>query len=99
MAADAGSIRSLEGQQVLVVTNDGRTFVGILRGSDHTMNMVLADASERVFSPNAPVEVVALGAYVIRGEHVTLVAELDIGKELSIDLSTVRAPRIKPVVH
>lgn len=41
----------------------------MLKGYDHHHNVVLVDAVERVFSPAAGVENVALGLYVIRGHN------------------------------
>lgn len=36
--------------RVLVVTSDGRCYVGMLRACDQATNLVLADAEERVYS-------------------------------------------------
>lgn len=33
-----------------VITNDGRVFVGVLRGMDHAMNCILSDCEERIYS-------------------------------------------------
>jgi U6 snRNA-associated Sm-like protein LSm8 len=85
--------------EVEVVTNDGRVFVGRLRGMDQTMNMILSDAVERIFHPGSPVELVALGAYLVRGDNVAIVAELDMDKEAAQDLSAIRAEPLKAVVH
>jgi U6 snRNA-associated Sm-like protein LSm8 len=93
------SLRELEKKVVQVVTNDGRIFVGELRGSDQALNMVLADAVERIFSPVDAPHFAALGLYVIRGESVTFVAELDPEKEEATDFEAIRAARLKPVVH
>lgn len=37
-------------KRVKVITNDGRVFVGILRGLDQAMNCLIADCEERVFA-------------------------------------------------
>lgn len=43
---------------------------GTLKGFDQTINLILHDAHERVYSPDAGVELVPLGLYVIRGDNV-----------------------------
>lgn len=43
-------VTSLVDKVVLVLTLDGRTIVGLLRGSDPMCNLVLEDSHERVFS-------------------------------------------------
>ena len=35
---------------VSIITNDGRNFVGVLRGYDGTTNIILDECHERVFS-------------------------------------------------
>jgi len=44
---------------------------GYLRGFDQTVNLILDECHERVFSQSAPVEQVALGLYIIRGDNVS----------------------------
>jgi hypothetical protein len=44
---------------------------GFLRGFDQTVNLILDECHERVFSPNAGVEQVVLGLYIIRGDNVS----------------------------
>lgn len=54
---------------ISVVTCDGRNLVGNLRGFDQTTNLILDECHERVFSPEAGVEQVVLGLYIIRGDN------------------------------
>lgn len=84
---------------VSVVTNDGRNIVGNLRGYDQTVNLILDECHERVFSPTAGVEQVVLGLYVIRGDNIAIIGELDQDMDSQVDLSVVRADPLKPVVH
>ena len=42
---------------------------GILKGFDQTVNMILAQSHERVYSSGAGVEKVQLGLYIIRGDN------------------------------
>ena len=56
-------------ESITVITCDGRNLVGNLRGYDQTTNVVLDECHERVFSPDAGVEQVVLGLYIIRGDN------------------------------
>ena len=42
---------------------------GKLKGFDQTVNVILNESSERVFSNTAEVEEVSLGLYIIRGDN------------------------------
>lgn len=76
---------------VLVVTADGRVVVGTLRGFDQTTNLILEDSHERVFSTAQSVQVVQLGLYVVRGDNVACVGELDEDLDSKLDLNRIRA--------
>mmetsp|Transcript_4500 Transcript_4500/g.6301 ORF Transcript_4500/g.6301 Transcript_4500/m.6301 type:complete len:97 (-) Transcript_4500:177-467(-) len=86
-------------QQITVVTRDGRVFVGLLRGFDQTTNIILSDCQERVFDTDKGVEQVVLGLYVIRGDSIVVAGEVDEEIDSRIDLSSIRAAPLKPVVH
>ena len=54
---------TLEGylnRMVSIITADGRNFVGTLKGFDQTVNLILDDTHERVFSSSNGVEQVKL---------------------------------------
>ena len=84
---------------VQVVTNDGRNLVGILKGFDQSTNVVLEDSNERVFSSETGVEQVALGLYIVRGDNIALVGEIDQDADAEINFAEVIAEPLKPVVH
>ncbi|XP_075265649.1 U6 snRNA-associated Sm-like protein LSm8 isoform X2 [Convolutriloba macropyga] len=48
---------------VCIVTCDGRTILGTLSGFDQTINLILKQCRERVYSPEAGVEEVELETY------------------------------------
>mmetsp|Transcript_6484 Transcript_6484/g.17360 ORF Transcript_6484/g.17360 Transcript_6484/m.17360 type:complete len:101 (+) Transcript_6484:1057-1359(+) len=93
------TLANLVDTTIAVITNDGRNLVGALRGYDQATNLILADCQERVFSTKAGVEVLALGLYMIRGDNVAVVGEVDEDVDAAIDLSTIQAPPLKPIVH
>ncbi|KIY97943.1 U6 snRNA-associated Sm-like protein LSm8 [Monoraphidium neglectum] len=84
---------------VTVITNDGRHIVGILRGYDQATNLILEDSHERVYSTKAGVDVLALGLYVIRGDNIAVVGQVDEEADAQLDLGSIRAPPLKAVTH
>ena len=46
----ASSLDSLVGHNIMVVTTDGRCFHGTLKGFDQTINLILDQSHERVYS-------------------------------------------------
>ncbi|CAI8589738.1 unnamed protein product [Vicia faba] len=67
-------------KKLLVLLRDGRKLLGLLRSFDQFANVVLEGACERVIVGDLYCDV-PLGLYVIRGENVVLIGELDLGKE------------------
>ncbi|GAA5851205.1 hypothetical protein JCM8547_004166 [Rhodosporidiobolus lusitaniae] len=86
-------------KQVLVITQDGRVIVGELKGFDQTTNVILSGSVERVFSADEGVEEVPLGVYIVRGDNITLIGEVDKEADEAIDLSTVRVDPIGELTH
>eukprot|EP00053_Salpingoeca_punica_P020630 m.212097 g.212097 ORF g.212097 m.212097 type:complete len:93 (-) comp19537_c0_seq1:1295-1573(-) len=84
---------------VLVVTQDGRVIVGKMLAYDHMANVVLQECVERVFSMQAGVEQVALGLYLVRGDNVVLVANVDDDVDSALDFDSLRANPLNPVVY
>ena len=73
--------------------------VGILKGLDQSTNVVLEDSNERVFSSDTGVEQVALGLYIVRGDSIALIGEIDQDVDAEINFADVVAEPLKPVVH
>ncbi|RYR67409.1 hypothetical protein Ahy_A03g013754 isoform B [Arachis hypogaea] len=67
-------------KKLLVLLRDGRKLLGLLRSFDQFANVVLEGACERLIVGDLYCDV-PLGLYVIRGENVVLIGELDLGKE------------------
>ena len=86
-------------EQVCVITCDGRSIIGILAGYDQLQNLILKEASERVYSPDSDPETVPLGLYVIRGDNVAIISDRDEEMEASVGLSSVRAEPLDAVVQ
>lgn len=84
---------------VLVCCNDGRIIVGIMKGFDQSTNIILSDSHERVFSRTEPVQAVPLGAFLLRGDSVAAIGELDNEKDKLIDYQSLKADSLPPILH
>lgn len=89
---------------VTVITSDGRTLVGTLLGHDQTTNLILQNATERIFQPldsdpSVPSQIIEHGLYVIRGDSVLLCGLVDEKMDQSIDWTKVRAEPFGTVKH
>ncbi|KAA8523345.1 hypothetical protein F0562_009768 [Nyssa sinensis] len=74
------SLASYLDKKLLVLLRDGRKLLGILRSFDQFANVVLEGACERVIVGDLYSDV-PIGLYIIRGENVVLIGELDLDKE------------------
>lgn len=59
------------------MTNDARIIVGTLVGWDHMTNLILTNSHERIFSTAESVRIVEIGLYIVRGDNVALVGQID----------------------
>ncbi|KAH6917344.1 hypothetical protein BKA70DRAFT_1418098 [Coprinopsis sp. MPI-PUGE-AT-0042] len=65
---------------MLVILRDGRKLHGVLRSYDQFANLVLEDTYERIYHQNVFAEQ-HHGLFLIRGENVVLMGEIDLDKE------------------
>ena len=68
-------LETIIGQRTKFIANDGRVFVGVLKGLDQALNCILSEAEERVFSEDYGVKVHPLGTYFIRGDSIIALGE------------------------
>jgi U6 snRNA-associated Sm-like protein LSm8 len=52
-----------------------------------------------VYSVSSGVEQAVLGLYIIRGDNIAVIGELDEELDKELDLSNIRAPPMKSIVH
>jgi U6 snRNA-associated Sm-like protein LSm8 len=88
-------MESLVDQVICVITNEGRVFNGLLKSFDQSMNMVISQCIEKVYSIDEGVEFIKMGLYIIRGDNVAIVSEIDELLEKQIDYSKIKANKIK----
>jgi len=84
---------------VSIITSDGRNFIGTLKGFDQTINIILDDSHERVFSSTQGVEQIQLGLHIIRGDNIAIIGELDEEVDARLDLSAIKAEPLNAIVH
>nr|ACI67678.1 U6 snRNA-associated Sm-like protein LSm8 [Salmo salar] len=93
------ALESYINRTVATVTSDGRMIVGTLKGFDQTINLILDESHERVFSSSQGVEQVVLGLYIVRGDNVAVIGEIDEDTDSSLDLGNIRAEPLNSIVH
>lgn len=90
MFTTAAQLLDLTDKKLMVVLRDGRKFTGILRSWDQFANLVLQSTKERIFVPpggGGPDPSRGLfadldrGIYLVRGENVMLLGEIDLDKD------------------
>jgi len=95
----SGALESYVNRPVSVITADGRNFIGTLKGFDQTINLILDETHERVFSPSQGVEQVVLGLHIVRGDNICIVGEIDEDLDQRLDLGNIKADPINPIPH
>uniref|UniRef100_A0A7S0N6E1 U6 snRNA-associated Sm-like protein LSm1 n=1 Tax=Pyramimonas obovata TaxID=1411642 RepID=A0A7S0N6E1_9CHLO len=78
----------------LILLRDGRKLIGFLRSFDQFANLVLEDAYERIIVGDQYGDI-PLGLYIIRGENVVLLGQIDPEKEVPPGLTLVTPLEIK----
>ncbi|KAK8861466.1 hypothetical protein IAR55_002286 [Kwoniella newhampshirensis] len=85
------AVESYVDHLVQVILYDGRIIVGKLKGFDIRTNLILAECVEREYSSDQGVEMIPLGLYMIKGDNVAVVSELDEEKDSMVDYTEVQA--------
>mmetsp|Transcript_18946 Transcript_18946/g.47243 ORF Transcript_18946/g.47243 Transcript_18946/m.47243 type:complete len:125 (-) Transcript_18946:230-604(-) len=79
LSAVASLVEELD-KKLLVVLRDGSKILGTLRSFDQFANIVLESAVERIIV-GASYSDIPLGLYIVRGENVVLMGEVDEARE------------------
>lgn len=80
---------------MLVVLRDGRKLQGVLRSYDQFANLVLEDTVERIYFRDLFAETWR-GLFLIRGENVVLLGEVDLDQEDDVPLRQVAWNELEP---
>ncbi|KAH8102628.1 Sm-like ribonucleoprotein [Cristinia sonorae] len=84
----SGSLVDCVDRKMLVVLRDGRKLQGVLRSYDQFANLVLEDTVERIYHQDVFAEL-HRGLFLIRGENVVLLGEIDLDQEDDVPLRQV----------
>ncbi|CAB09117.1 U6 snRNA-associated Sm-like protein LSm1 [Schizosaccharomyces pombe] len=76
----SGSLVDYVDRKVIVVLRDGKKLIGILRSFDQFANLMLQYTIERIYVDDMYGDI-DRGVYIVRGENVVLLGELDLDKE------------------
>ncbi|XP_055855726.1 U6 snRNA-associated Sm-like protein LSm1 [Episyrphus balteatus] len=91
----AGTAHLLEevDKKLMVLLRDGRTLIGYLRSVDQFANLVLHRTIERIHVGNEYGDI-PRGVFLIRGENVVLLGEIDREKESNLPLKEISVEEI-----
>lgn len=84
-------------QSVIVSTMDGKVLTGTLTGFDPQCNLVISKCIERIFSSNEGVTVQEHGLFLLRGDNVATIGDVDPDVDNSVEWSVVMAEPMKPI--
>uniref|UniRef100_A0A452QRI4 U6 snRNA-associated Sm-like protein LSm8 n=1 Tax=Ursus americanus TaxID=9643 RepID=A0A452QRI4_URSAM len=80
---------------VAVITSDGRMIVVSIK-VDQTINLILDESHERVFSSSQGVEQVVLGLYIVKS---AVIGEIDEETDSALDLGNIEQKPLNSVAH
>ncbi|WFD41956.1 hypothetical protein MPSI1_000594 [Malassezia psittaci] len=86
----SGALVDCVDKKVIVILRDGRKLIGLLRAYDQFANLLLHDTVERVYLGNRYGDI-PKGLYIVRGENVVLLGEIDLEKEDEVPSSVASA--------
>ncbi|RJE18223.1 Small nuclear ribonucleoprotein [Aspergillus sclerotialis] len=80
MFTTAAQLLDLTDKKLVLVLRDGRKLIGVLRSWDQFANLVLQNTIERLYAGNLYADI-PRGVFVVRGENVLLLGEIDLDRE------------------
>ena len=84
-------------QRVMVSTMDGRVLLGIVKGFDPQCNLILTKCSERIFSLSEGVDTMEHGMYIVRGDNVASIGEVDEDVDAAVNWTEIQAEPLKTI--
>ncbi|KAJ5912085.1 U6 snRNA-associated Sm-like protein LSm1 [Penicillium subrubescens] len=91
MFTTAAQLLDLTDKKLVLVLRDGRKLIGVLRSWDQFANLVLQDTIERIYAGKLYADV-PRGIFLVRGENVLLLGEVDLDREDDIPTTVTKAP-------
>ncbi|KAJ5232438.1 hypothetical protein N7468_005394 [Penicillium chermesinum] len=91
MFTTAAQLLDLTDKKLVLVLRDGRKLIGVLRSWDQFANLVFQDTIERIYAGNLYAEI-SRGIFIVRGENVLLLGEVDLDREDDLPPGITKAP-------
>ncbi|KAL2832942.1 hypothetical protein BDW59DRAFT_138943 [Aspergillus cavernicola] len=91
MFTTAAQLLDLTDKKLVLVLRDGRKLIGVLRTWDQFANLVLQDTIERMYAGSLYTDI-PRGVFLVRGENVLLLGEVDLDREDNIPSHVTKAP-------
>ncbi|KAJ5907700.1 Ribonucleoprotein LSM domain eukaryotic/archaea-type [Penicillium taxi] len=91
MFTTAAQLLDMTDKKLLLVMRDGRKFFGVLRSWDQFANLVFQDTIERIYAGKLFADK-HVGLFLVRGENVVLLGEIDLDREDDIPAGWAQAP-------
>jgi U6 snRNA-associated Sm-like protein LSm1 len=85
-------------KKLLIQLRDGRKIIGVLRSFDQFANLVLEEAVERIIVGSQYADV-PLGMYLLRGENLVLMGQLDPNHEAPPGMTAVPEAAIREALR
>ncbi|KAF5314132.1 hypothetical protein D9611_006889 [Ephemerocybe angulata] len=92
----SGALVDCVDRKMLVILRDGRKLHGVLRSYDQFANLVLENTYERIYHQGLFAER-HHGLFLIRGENVVLMGEIDLDKEDDVPLKQAPYEVLEPI--
>ena len=71
-------VESLIGKEIQVITIEGRVFVGELVSFDQTMNTLMKNSIEKIYSQGSKnIKYEKMGLYLIRGDNIGIISPIE----------------------
>lgn len=71
---------------------------GYMRGCDDHVNVILEKCREKINADSGGMTFVTMGLYIVRGENIAIIGEIDTEKNTKIDWSGISASTLPPLV-
>jgi U6 snRNA-associated Sm-like protein LSm8 len=91
-------IEKLLNKKVQVISNEGKIFLGELISYDSSINIILNNTIERIFSEKNNVIEQKMGLFMLRGDNVAIISEIDQDLEKKIDYSKIKGNKLKEFI-
>ena len=90
-------LESFVNTKVHVSTVDGKILEGVLQGIDLQCNLILSKCIERLFSTEIGVETQEHGLFLVRGDNIATIGDIDEEVDSLVEWSKVFAEPLKQI--